>query len=189
MKTATIPLVKTYVSPYARQDSDVALPATVLKEAAKKFVDSVVCDVDGCKAPILFPRAEERPLCIKHKVDERHKKTTQMAGPQNYRPDREFNKSKIYPVRPADKEFITKDKKHRKPRDHREEQSNAKVEVAQTAPKIPVRPSSPKTNGPVSPRISKSQDDIFVPRVVKANPTFSKSSFHSESVQNTELST
>lgn len=92
-----------YSSPYARSDPTPTAPSESPKESTK--MPTIRCEIAGCNNIILYVASNTRPLCIKHKQEQRHA-IAKAAPPKPASVSRPFRKDKIYPVRPDDKQLL-----------------------------------------------------------------------------------
>lgn len=157
----------TYGLPYIHQDATLApaVPATPPKEAPKKATTIALCEVENCNEPIFVVPSGQRRLCQRHRILERAERAKTTTVKITRIEGRPFDKRKLNPMKPEDRELVT-DRKRRRRRARNERQI---IEIIQTSPKSNralSRPtsSSYRSNGPENPSRNRSGGDLLVPR-------------------------
>jgi len=92
-----------YNSPYAPSNPTPNAHSESPKESKK--MAGIRCEIPGCNAPIFYLPSNTRPLCTKHKAEQRNASAKNLA-PKPAPASRPFKKDKLYPVKPDDKQFL-----------------------------------------------------------------------------------
>lgn len=178
----------TYRSPYVYQDATLApiVPAASPKEAPKKTT-TVPCEIENCNELIFAVPSGQRRLCQRHRILERAKRAKIIPVKITRIEGRPFDKRKLNPLKPEDRELVT-DRKRRRPRASNQRQTSPKSHRPPTRPTS----SSYQANGQQGPSEIRSGSELLVPRqsIPSISEPLSSSAFkiQSEPIRNDRLS-
>jgi hypothetical protein len=79
--------------------------STTPKEPERKN-SGYACEIAGCKTVMYQKKATGRNLCKPHEVQERHKIASAMPAVKTAPSSKPFKKSKLYPVKPEDRQLL-----------------------------------------------------------------------------------
>jgi len=125
--------------------------STTPKEPERKN-SGYKCEIAGCKTVMYQKKATGRNLCKHHEVQERHKIASAMPVVKTAPSSKPFKKSKLYPVKPEDRQLL---KRKRNPVSQRSisddnglsllERSPQKIrQISRSVPDVPSTKTTPK---------------------------------------------